>query len=1084
MGDGITTMPEIETRREESYENALLLNGSYSKTIIEEYDRVRHIPLDDAYALIRSQKDLDHSAERLKGVVEAGDIHVYNFDGDKYLDRLDIGRVYHRPVHEKTGLTIERYFSEQGKDPLEEDYKTKHLKITDVKGKVIYETHAEFPTSWDDVSAQIVAQKYFFSPKKEEWKEKLREKIGTPKENSIRHLTTRVSNFFADKGFELGYFSTPEDRERFRDELMALQIQRKIAFNSPVQFNAGIFNEYGIEGSNNVNWIRNPDTGELRRLRNAEFVYPQCHACFIKGPRDDLESILTHVIVEGSIFSAGSGIGQNIGDLREARAPLSGGGMASGALSYLKIYDDSAETIKSGGKSRRAARMTMIDQDHPDILKFIRSKVGEDKKALTLMKDGYEPGMDGEAYTTVTLQNTNLTVRLDDSFFDQLERGGEIELIGVKTREITGKISAERMMKEIAFGAWRVGDPAVMYTSVIDKMHTAPNSGRQRATNPCGEYMFLNDTSCNLASGNVAAFSDEKGNFDVEAYQKANRIMAIAQDIANDAASYPVRDIAEISPEFRTIGTGFTGLGKLLMRKGIPYDSDKARALAGAISAIMTGAVYETSIEMAEKLGTFTHFEFNREPMLEVMKKHGESLDDIVWEDVDDDQECTVNDTWGKLRSAAYESWNNVGVNGQKNGFRNAQATVIAPTGTISYLMGTQDSTGIEPPVSLVIGKDLAGGGRIKITNAEVPNALKNLGYDEDQITEIVEYITEEVEPDLSRNTVIGAPHLNPNHYDIFSTAFGNHLGEGSIGIQGHVGMMGAVQPFISGGISKTNNFSEHATAKDVYDTFLLGHELGTLKGITVFRNNSKPVSAMNFGNSSWVELKRGEKEDLPFSGDSFRQEVKIGGAPFLINIGEYEDGRPAEVVIESYSGGSTLGNLLRIAGISASTSLKRGVSLESVVKGWIGHEFSPIGFVTIDKPSGPHPLIKQARSPLDFVGKLLLIHYRGQTDLATEPEEVDITTLRGFTHGAFRAYKRQETDDWDIDVVLADPELGGFVEDKEESIKLNNGKESNKQLNNRRGLTCEKCGNIMRQTSSNCFTCQNCPYELGGCGQ
>ncbi|KKL46269.1 hypothetical protein LCGC14_2347250, partial [marine sediment metagenome] len=513
MGDSAASM---ETK---SMESNGMLNDSYSRTIIGAYDRVRHVPLDEADSLVESQ---GLSLDKLTKAVSDEKIHVYEFDNKKYLDRLDIGRIYHRPAQERGGLTIERYFSEQGKDPLKEDYKIKHLEITDVKGRTIYEIDAEFPASWDDVSAKIVAQKYFFSPVKEEWKKKLQEKIGTTKENSIRHLITRISNFFADKGFELGYFSSEEYRNAFRDELMALQIQRKIAFNSPVQFNAGVYNEYGIEGSNNVNWIRNPETGELKRLRDSEYVYPQCHACFIKGPRDDLESILTHVVDEGSIFSAGSGIGQNIGDLREARASLSGGGKASGAISFLKIDDDGTGTIKSGGKSRRAARMTMMDQGHPDIMEFIKSKVGEDRKALTLMKAGYESGMDGEAYTTVTLQNTNITVRLDDNFFEQLKKGGDIELISVKEGKAVGRVSAERMMKEIAFGSWRVGDPAVMYTKMIDRMHTAPNSGRQRATNPCGEYMFLNDTSCNLASSNLVAFSDKKGNFNVESFKRAN----------------------------------------------------------------------------------------------------------------------------------------------------------------------------------------------------------------------------------------------------------------------------------------------------------------------------------------------------------------------------------------------------------------------------------------------------------------------------------------------------------------------------------------------------------------------------------
>ena len=928
---------------------------------------------------------------------------------------------------------------------------------------------AEFPESWDDNSAKIVAQKYFFRPDKKEWQNEMKAKIGQIEENSLTHLINRVTNFFADEGERLGYFQTKKDKEVFRDELLWLQLHRRGAFNSPVQFNAGIFNEYGIEGSHSINYYRDPETGEITKMISGEYIRPQSHACFITGPRDDLESILQHTVNEGAIFSSGSGVGQDIGALREARAALSGGGKASGPLSFLKVMDDNAGIIKSGGKSRRAARMTTMRYHHPDIMEFIRGKVGEDKKALLLMRNGYEGGMDGEAYQTVTLQNTNISVRLDDEFFEKLQNGGEVELRGVKDGKVIGKISADRMLKEMSFGSWRIGDPGVQYESEIQRMHTTPNSGRQNSTNPCGEYMFLNDTSCNLASLNLLAFSDDKGKFDVKSLMKASRIFAIAQDIANDASSYPVKQIAEISPEFRTIGLGFANLGSLLMRRGLAYDSDQGRALSGAIMSLITGVAYETSTELARGLGPFTHFNFNRNSMLNVMQKHSRNLDDILWDNVPEEE----------FKSAAYETWDRVISGGIENGFRNAQATVIAPTGTISYLMGAQDSTGIEPPISLIIYKDLAGGGSIKIANEEVPNALKNLGYNKEQILDIEGYIKEEVLPGMSRGTVIGAPHLSPEHYSIFNTAFGNFEGKGSISFEGHVRMMGAVQPFVSGGISKTNNLPERATVKDHYEGFILGHKL-RLKGLTTFRTNSKPISAMNFGGKNTRELKRGEKEDLPFSGTSFRQEVKIDGTPFLINVGEYEDGRAAEVVIESYSAGSALGNLLRIAGIQASTELKGGISLERVVKGWIGHKFDPHGFVTIDNPNGPHPLIKQAQSPLDFVGRLLLLHYKDRIDLATEPEKVEIKRLRGHSNGAFKAYR--EIDSWNIDAVLSDAELGGFLKSTEEN--LGNGNHAvNGNLLNARGLTCKECGNIMRQTSSNCFECTNCANKRGGCG-
>src|SRR3989344_1642040 len=609
-------------------------------SLIRAYDGERHIPLDKAYSLVESQNDKTLDVQKLKEAVKLGTINIYEFKNQQFLDRLDIGRVYHNPNKEKTGININRYFTQGVEDIVASagPYQKRHLEIKSMDGKtIIWQMDAEFPESWDNVSSQIVAQKYFFNPNKSEWKEKIKEKLGIDHETSIYHLAKRVSNFFADKGEELGYFSSSEDKEAFRDELLWLQLHRKGAFNSPVQFNAGIYNEYGIKGSHAINYHKDSETGEVIKFEGGEYVYPQCHACFIKGPRDDLESIANHAVDEIGIFSAGSGIGQDIGALRGSGEKLSGGGVASGPLSYLDFYDNVAGSIKSGGKSRRAARMTTMRQDHPDILEFIRVKVKEDGKALTLMKAGYSGGMDGEACTTVAFQNTNLSVRLDDHFFEQLKNGGDIELHYINSKGVARKISAEQMMKEISFGAWIVGDPGLQYESKIQEMHTAKNSGRQNSTNPCGEYMFLNDTSCNLASLNLLGFADEEGNFDVESYQKAARIFAIAQDIANDVASYPVKDIAEISPEFRTIGLGYANLGSLLMRKGLPYDSDKGRALAGALTAILTGAAYETSAELAEGLGTFTHFEFNRKPMLEVMARHRKSLDDVVWEHVPKD---------------------------------------------------------------------------------------------------------------------------------------------------------------------------------------------------------------------------------------------------------------------------------------------------------------------------------------------------------------------------------------------------------------------------------------------------------------
>ncbi|MCK5624853.1 adenosylcobalamin-dependent ribonucleoside-diphosphate reductase [Candidatus Pacearchaeota archaeon] len=1036
----------------------------YSPRELKSYDEDRHIKIDDAYSLVDSQKIDSLSSEKLREAVNSGDIRIYDFKEEKCLDRLDLGKVYNNPIKEKQGLEINRYFTQEGENPFDSvEFKKRDFQIVDKDTKkIIFEMkNTEFPEWIDETSATIVANKYFFNPDKKEWKQKIKNKLGRDHEYSLKHLNSRVTDFITGEGWKLGYFKSEKDREIFRDELNFIQINGIGSFNSPVQFNAGLFNSYGIQGSSGINYWNDPETGEVKKVVNGEYIHPQLHACFIKGPNDDLESILQHGIDEGAIFASGSGIGQDIGVLREGGGTLSGGGKASGPKSFTIWYDKGAGTIKSGGKTRRAARMTIMRQDHPDIQEFVGMKIAEDKKALTLIQNGYENGMDGEAYTTVSLQNTNFSVRLDDYFFKTLDQGGKIELRGIKDKKVKGKVSADSLLKEISFGSWRIGDPAVQYDSQIQKMHTSKNSGKIKSSNPCGEFMNIDNTSCNLYANRLTAFIDENGNFDVEKYKYSVRIAAIAQDIANKAASYPVKDIASISPEFSSIGQGFADLGSLLMRKGLAYDSDEARSLTAAISALMTGTVYETSIEMAEKLGTFEHYEFNQQPMLNVMKKHKKNLKDVDWEKMEDPN----------LKRAAYKSWNNILKEGKEHGFRNSQTTVLAPTGTTSFLMGCS-TTGIEPAFSLSTTKNLAGGGHVTITNKDVKFSLNNLGYSEENIKDISKFVEK-------YNTLIDAPHLNPEHYPIFDTAIGNN-GKGSISLEGHMKMMGAAQPFISGAISKTNNLPKESTVKDIYDGYLLGDELD-LKGVTIFRSSSKPVAA--YGDSEvGVKLKRGEKEELPFSGDSFRQEIKINQAPFLINIGEYEDGRPGEIVINSYTSDSTLGAVLRTAGISASSALKRGSDLEDVFKGWIGHGFEPRGLVKIENSKGvikPHPYIKEASSPLDFAGRLALLHYKGEKDFATEPDQVNLGDLRGAKNGAFKTYQRMEVDEWNIDDVLKDAETGGFVNESE----FSNGNKKKKNGNNK-GLLCTTgCGGLMVQTGPNCFQCNSCGEKRGGCG-
>ncbi|OGI87618.1 ribonucleoside-diphosphate reductase, adenosylcobalamin-dependent [Candidatus Nomurabacteria bacterium RIFCSPLOWO2_01_FULL_33_24] len=1043
---------------------------NYSVSEIGAYDPVRHISAGEAYSLVKDQEDVNLPLNKLQKAIEKNKIKIYEFKGKKYLDRLDIGRIYHQSPEKKEGLTIERYFSKEGENPFDSvgEYHILELSIKDWNtGKIVFNMpDAYFPKSWDNqVANQIVAQKYFFKPYNKEWKQKMKEIIGVDHENSPVHLINRVTNFIVDEGAKIGYFKTEKDKEIFRDELKWLQINRMFAFNSPVQFNAGIYNKYGISGSTGINYWRDSETGKVASVgKGGCYFKPQSHACFIKGPMDDLESIVQHTVNEAAIFSNGSGIGQDIGVLREEGAPLSGGGKASGPLSFLKIYDDHAGTIKSGGKSRRAARMTTMRYDHPDVIKFIRGKVREDKKAFDLMKLGYSTGMEGEAVTTVTYQNTNISVRIENDFFEKVENGGRVQLKSVVDGSVVGEMEAKKMLQEIAFGSWRIGDPAIQYDTKIQEMHPCKNSGKQLSTNPCSEYLFLNDTSCNLASHNLLEYADKKGNLNIKEFQKAVKLTAIACDILNDASSYPVKDIAQISPEFRTIGIGYCNLGSLLMRKGLAYDSEEGRDFTGAITALMTGTAYETSIEMSEKLEPFTHFEFNKKPFIEVMEKHKKNLDDLLWENVKDD----------KLKESAYSSWKNVVNLGKIYGFRNAQTTVLAPTGTIAFLMQA-DTTGIEPAISLKITKNLAGGGNVTLVNQEVPNALKNLNYKNSEIEEIKKFV-------LEKNKVVSAPYLKPEHYKIFDTAFGDGKGKGTISLEGHVKMLGAAQPFISGAISKTCNLPEHATVKDIYDSYLFGSKIG-LKALAVFRNNSKPTAALSFGERGFKELKRGEVEEPLGEREGPQIEVKIGQMPLHMLIGEYLDGRPAQITFLSYKAGSTLKALLETHGIAASKALKRGVHLEDVVSGWIGQKFEPDGFVTIENPQGSHPHIKQALSPLDFAGKWLKLNYLGDKSAATEPEKVDITKLRGFKNGAFRTYEREKIDSWDVEQVLNDPEYGGFTEFKSSDFSKKTNEKTNGELKNSRGVICAECGNSMRQTSPNCYSCSNCGGKIGGCG-
>jgi len=579
------------------------------------YDPERHISLDDAKKLISSESTtnsyLTNGVLRLEDAVSSGDIITLDTGKDLYVDRLALGRLFHQNNENPTGMSFQRYNTDGHTNPLDTvgPYEIRHLQTKDENEDIIFNmTDAEVPSSWSENDATVVMSKYAYVPKGEEETKKLEEIIGNNHENSVQHIWTRVANYISNSGEEFGYFSSSKDKEIFRDELLWLMANRNAAFNSPVQFNAGLYSEYGIEGNGNTKYWRNPKTEDVEEITEGGNIRPQNHACFIAGPQDDLKSIEQHAVHEIDIFESGSGVGQDLGVLRAEGESLSCGGESSGPLSFWKGYDVWAGTIKSGGKSRRAARMTTMRQGHPDIMKFIRSKVGEERKTLALIRAGYKGGMDGEATTSVDYQNTNISIRLDDYFFEQLDSGGDIKLKNVKDGEVVEEVSADRMLKEISFGIWRVGDPGVQFEDTIQNMHTVKNAGRINSSNPCSEYMSINDTACNLASLNLLRFTDKKGNFDVDGFQHAAEVIAVGQNILNQSSGYPIRSVAQISPELNNIGLGYANIGAVLMRKGVPYDSEEGRQFTASITALLTGTAYQVSANLAENIGTFEHF--------------------------------------------------------------------------------------------------------------------------------------------------------------------------------------------------------------------------------------------------------------------------------------------------------------------------------------------------------------------------------------------------------------------------------------------------------------------------------------------
>ena len=837
------------------------------------------------------------------------------------------------------GLRVESYFCPSDVDtPFDTvEWERRSAAIKDENGKVMFEqTNCEIPAGWTQLATNVVVSKYFYG-----------ENGSSEREYSVRQLIHRVTRTIADWGYADGYFATAADSERFYRDLSWLCLHQHGAFNSPVWFNVGLHHQYGVSGAKcNYHW--DSQTHQVKQPENP-YEYPQGSACFIQSVDDNMEDIMRLATSEAMLFKFGSGTGTDLSTIRSQREKLSGGGKPSGPLSFMRVYDQIAAVVKSGGKTRRAAKMQSLKIGHPDILEFIECKWKEEKKAHCLIeKGGYEANFNGEAYSSILFQNANLSVRVSDEFMDAVNRGAKWATRWITDPSHEGpSYEAKWLLQRMAECAWHCGDPGVQYDTTINRWHTCPNSGRINASNPCSEYMFLDDTACNLASVNLMKCRDSEGKLDVERFMNACRLFFIAQEILVDHASYPTDKIALRSHMFRPLGLGYSNLGSLIMSNGLPYDSEAAYGLCGSVTAILHGAAFRTSAEMAAAKGAFEGYAVNREPFLRVMQMHRKAVDSIA-------PECPTY-----LREASRKVWDEVLELGRKHGYRNAQATVLAPTGTISFLMDC-DTTGIEPDIALVKYKQLAGGGMLKIVNQTVPTALRKLGYSEAQVEAILKYIGE-------HDTIEGAPGLEDEHLSVFDCAFKPANGVRSIRWQAHVKMMAAAQPFLSGAISKTVNMPSDVTPDDIASAYFWGWELG-LKALAIYRDGSKqsqPLSTKSDSTKGKEEKAKPRRERLPDTRQSLTHKFNVGGHEGYINVGLYPDGRPGELFITMAKEGSTIGGLMDAFGTAISMSLQYGVPLEVLVNKFSYTRFEPMGHTT-------NPDIRIAKSVVDYIFRWL----------------------------------------------------------------------------------------------------------------
>ncbi len=964
------------------------------------------------------------------------------------------------------GLAFRRFFTKPGVSPYDEvEWDLRLAQITDAQGNVIFEQKdVEVPKDWSMTATNIVASKY------------LHGKIGTPeRETGVRALVTRVAETIRNWGLDQGYFKTPEDGATFHDELVHILVRQYAAFNSPVWFNVGCDR---IEPNSDArNWHWNPATQQVE-FGVTGYSKPQCSACFINAVKDSLDSILTLAKTEGMLFKWGSGTGTNLSPLRGSTEGLSGGGTASGPLSFMKGFDAFAGVIKSGGKTRRAAKMVILNVDHPDIVEFIECKQKEEAKAHALVAQGYDGSHpDSDAYSSIFFQNANNSVRVTDDFMYAVIRDTDFSTKSVGDAKVMKTYKAKDLLKKISEATWHCGDPGMQYDTTTNRWHTSKNTARINASNPCSEYMFLDDSACNLASLNLLKFAPN-GTFDVEAYRHSVDVLITAQEILVDNAGYPTEMIMRNSHDYRPLGLGYANLGALLMAAGLPYDSDAGRDYAACVTAIMCGEAYLQSSRIAEQCAPLTPatetvstrlgvtdaahmpgsacpgWYINREPFLDVIRMHRASVNNINKSNVPT-----------PLYESSKACWDEALAHGEKYGYRNSQVTVLAPTGTIGFMMDC-DTTGVEPDLALVKYKKLVGGGMIKIVNQTVPTALFKLGYNHDEANAIVSYID-------ATGTIEGAPHIKDDHLAVFDCSFKPAKGTRSIAPMGHLKMMAAAQPFISGAISKTVNLPENASVEDIMEAYLQAWKLG-LKAVAVYRDGckkSQPLSAAGTktANSTKDDARiahaqepedmnappRAVRHKLQEERASITHKFNIGGHEGYITVGLYPNGEPGELFITMAKEGSTVSGLMDSFALAVSISLQHGVPLKLFCEKFAHTRFEPSGWTS-------NPDIGFAKSIMDYIFRWLQLRFTGQQQLLFENLRPKLSTGSAqASEEAASAIRRPEAGSHSgTGSVHAADALAGLIDLGD-------------------APTCSFCGSIMTRNGS-CYRCGSCGSTSG----